>query len=404
MLTHQDLRNCLRSLCLHRLRAILSILGIVFGVVAVIVMLSIGEGAKQETLEQIEQLGMNNILIRQQALSDEQRTQALTQRSQGLTWKDASVLSQNIPFLLHYAPLRLVEASLTGTFKQMAPEILATTRAYGEIKNLKLVEGRFLCDLDQSERKLVCVLGYEVAQNLGKEGHSGRPLRLDDRYYEIVGILQPTYWKASHNQAMTARHLDQVVFIPLQADLTQQEGLSEIILQVQDSKQLRRTAQLVRQILSRLHGGYEDYQIVVPQELIQQAQRTHHIFNLILGSLAALSLLVGGIGIMNIMLATVSERTREIGIRRAVGASKQHILMQFLLETFVLSVGGAIGGILLGVMFSMVISTVAGWKTVVTIWSILLALGMALGVGLCAGLYPAFQAATMDPMQALRHD
>jgi putative ABC transport system permease protein len=157
-------------------------------------------------------------------------------------------------------------------------------------------------------------------------------------------------------------------------------------------------------MLDKLHGGYENYQIVIPQELMQQAQRTQQTFNLVLGSIAGISLLVGGIGIMNIMLANVSERTREIGIRRAVGASRRHILMQFLLETLLLTLIGAMLGILLGIGCSMAISFTAGWRTVVTPWSIILSLIMSAGVGVCSGLYPAYQAAMMDPIKALRHD
>lgn len=408
---YREIQKCLHLLLLHRLRSLLSTLGVLFGVVAVIAMLSIGEGAKQETLEQIEQLGMNSIIVRQHAMSEEQRMQALEQKSTGLTWQDVEMLHHHIPALLHISPLKVVEASLIGSSVQFTPEILAVTRSFGEMKALQLSEGRFLCDLDQKERRLVCVLGYEVAKNLGHEGHIGHTLRLNHTHYEIVGVLKSTQWKASKNQSITTRNLDKAIFIPLHGEnstplssFSKEEDLSEIVLNMRDGQSMEHTIPLIKKILDKLHGGYENYQIVIPQELLQQAYRTQQTFNLVLGSIAGISLLVGGIGIMNIMLANVSERTREIGIRRAVGASQRHILIQFLLETLLLTFIGAMLGVFLGIGFSMAISFVAGWKTVVTPWSIILSLIMSAGVGLGSGLYPAYQAAMMDPIKALRHD
>ena len=407
----EEIQKCLRSLMMHRLRTLLSTLGVLFGVVAVIAMLSIGEGAKQETLEQIEQLGVNSIIIRQNILSEEQHMQAREMLSRGLTKEDVQVLEKGVPSLVLQAPLKVIEASLTGTLKEIAPEILAITSAYGKMKGLKLAEGRFICDIDNQNRQLVCVLGYEVAKSLGREGHIGHLLRIENVQYEIVGILKSTHWKESKNQLLTTRNLDKSVFIPLDAEKSlprqpsfKETTLSEIILKIGCHQSISMIARIVKNILNHTHSGHEDYQIVIPQELLDQAYRTQRTFNLVLGSIAAISLLVGGIGIMNIMLATVSERTREIGIRRAVGANKWHILTQFLLETVLLTLIGAILGVVIGILFSSFVSYIAGWKTIVTSWSIFLSLSMALGVGLCSGLYPAFKAASMDPITALRQE
>lgn len=400
----KEIKKCIGSLLIHRLRTLLSTLGILFGVAAVIAMLSIGEGAKQETLAQIEQLGMNHIIVRRPASSGDQS-------HAGLTEADVEALSKNIPSLLDYAPLKVIEANLTGPLADLTPEILAVTRTYGSMKGLHLAEGRFICDYDQQGKRMVCVLGYEAAKSLGKNGHAGYSIRLGKSHFEIVGILSPTNWKPSKNVAITARNLDQTVFIPLGSESSllrssqpEKTLLSEIILQVENAGQMKLTVPLVKKILARLHGSIEDYQIIVPLELLQQAYRTQRMFNLVLGSIAAISLIVGGIGIMNIMLATVSERTREIGVRRAMGANRGHILKQFLLETVLLSLAGAFLGVLLGIIGSAAISYLAGWKTIVTVWSVVVSLMMSSVVGICSGMYPAYKAAVMDPIRALRHE
>lgn len=407
----ENFQQGFRSLLQHRLRTLLSTLGVLFGVVAVIAMLSIGEGAKLETLAQIEQLGMNSITIRQNELAEEQLIKTREHRSQGLTLSDATLLHNNVPYIQEYAPLKVVEASISAAFAAVSPEILATTQGFQTIKGLEISEGRFICTLDVQHRNQVCVLGSDVATSLGKYGHAGQTIRIDSIDFQIVGVLKNKHWKAGKTTALTSRNLNKSVFIPLGVEKTlpsqkitkaKNGSLSEIVLSISHSKEMRQAAQVIQRVMEAAHGKVDDYQIVIPQELLDQAYRTQYTFNLVLGSIAAISLLVGGIGIMNIMLATVSERTREIGIRRAVGANKQHIVLQFLTETLLLTAMGAFSGVILGILFSFLISFLAGWSTVVTLWSIVLSLGMALLVGACSGLYPAIKAASMNPITALR--
>lgn len=404
------LKRSVRSLLLHRLRSLLSTLGILFGVSAVVAMLSIGEGAKRETMEQIEQLGTNTMIIRQNNLSETQQLQAKQSKSYGLTKEDAYAIRKGIPGVILQAPVKVIKASLPGTLQNMAPEILATTCAYKDIKALTLAEGRFICDLDQRQKNLVCVLGAEVAKSLGQAGHVGNRLRIENFLFEIIGILQSNQWKASKNAFLATKNINMAIFIPLDAENVlrsfahpENDRLSEIILQIKPQQNPYQITQIVKNILKRLHGNFEDYQVIIPLELLNQANQTQRTFNLILGSIAAISLLVGGIGIMNMMLANVSERIREIGIRRALGATRMDILLQFLTETLLLTLFGAILGVICGISISMGIGAFAGWKTVVTFWSLLLSLGMATIVGIFSGIYPAYKAGNLHPIVALRH-
>lgn len=404
------LLRSVQSLMLHRLRSLLSTLGILFGVTAVVSMLSIGEGAKKETMDQIEQLGINTMMIRQNSLSDGQQQQARERRSLGLSIEDAHLIQQFIPSIALLAPIKIIKAGIPGSLQNMAPEIMAVTRQYGDIKSIKLAEGRFISDSDQKDKKLVCVLGAEVSKALGEKGHVGNTLKIENTPFYIVGTLQSNQWKASKNAFLSTKNINHAIFIPLGSENVlrsfihpENDMLSEIILKIKSQKPLTQISAIVKNILKHLHGDYEDYQIIIPQELLHQANQTQRTFNLVLGSIAAISLLVGGIGIMNMMLANVTERIREIGIRRALGATRKDILLQFLTETLILTLFGALLGVFCGICFSYCISYFAGWKTVVTLWSLIMSLGMASIIGICSGLYPAYQAAMVHPIVALRH-
>lgn len=391
---------------MHRLRAILSTLGVLFGVAAVIAMLAVGEGAKQEALEQISTLGMNNLIIRKSEMSEEQKTKARLSNSSGLTLEDAEFLRQHLPGVTAMAAATVIKATVQAASSEVLPEIWAVTEEFAKIKDLSVMQGRFFSPLDIHEKSRICVLGNAISRALGRRGHLGQSVRLNGIEFVTVGLLDSQQGSSKHK---VAHHIDQCVFIPLgsSSGLPSQSGkwdeITEIILQFESSEDMMDLALLTKRILQQRHNQVEDFQVIVPYELLNQALRTQYTFNLVLVSIAAISLLVGGIGIMNIMLATISERTREIGIRRAIGATAQQILGQFLIETTLLSLIGGLLGIIVGCIAAFVISQSAGWHTVITLWSTVLSLGMAVTIGICAGLYPAMKAAKMHPISALRY-
>lgn len=410
MKIHNEIAQGVHSLLRHRLRTFLSSLGILFGVSSVIAMLAIGEGSKQEVLAQIEQLGTHHVIIRQSELSAEQQAKAREAKSHGLTIEDAHLLNTHIHGIQNVGICKLIKGSLRGGYSDLSPEILAINPCFYTIKGLELSEGRPICDLDCSQKIPVCLLGADIAKAFGKSGHVGQFIRIENISFKIVGVLDNKKWVPGKNKALSTRNLNKTIFLPLGFEKSfvrtidqANDQLSEIIVDVEDSTAIAADAEAIKRLMEVRHQGIEDYQIIVPKELLKQIDETQKIFNLVLGGIAAISMLVGGIGIMNIMLAIVSDRTREIGIRRAVGATRFHIAKQFLIETLILTLAGAILGIMGGFFFSSLIGAIAGWTVIVTGWSICLSLSMAGFVGIISGLYPAIKAAKMDPIEALRH-
>jgi len=406
----QVILDAWRALLRHRLRSLLSTLGIVFAVVAVVAMLAIAEGAKQEILDQIDILGTNSVIVRTLQLTEAQQAAARKRLSHGLDLADVTSLDRAISAISCIAPLKEVKASLSASTSQNPFEILAVTASYQSSKGLGTQQGRFICNADIVWKNLVCVLGHEVSRLLGNDGRVGGVLRLENRAYRIVGILQERQWLRSKSSALTVRNFNRAVFIPIGTEVMGAHGrkqfgeLSEIWIRIVRNTNVQASAAAIKRILIQRHGGVEDFQVIVPQELLNQAQKTQRIFNIVLGCIAGISLLVGGIGIMNTMLASVAERTKEIGIRRAIGATRKHIVVQFLCESIVLTITGGCIGIILGIGGAVIISKVAGWRTVLTPWSITTSILMAGCVGLVSGLYPAVRAARLDPARALRHE
>lgn len=400
-----------KGLLLRKLRSLLSTLGIVFGVAAVLSMMSIGEGARREASEQIKLLGTNNIRIKQLQLTGEKREEAERRFSKGLTYEDALLIQERFPALRGVTPLKFVEAEVRFEGRQGVAQVVGTSPEYEEVTNFRVVEGRFLTHFDLRDTKNVCILGSEVKQELfGYREALDATLRIGEGLFKVVGVMEPKVIREGRTTVIKVRNMNKDVYIPVTTALRRfprtgdSPGVEEIALRVAQAEDLAPTARLTKEILGQTHRGVEDYEVLVPEELLAQAQRTQRLFNIVMGSIAGISLLVGGIGIMNIMLANVSERTREIGIRRAIGATKGDIMVQFLIETVLICLAGGVLGILLGLGMAKAITLYARWETGFSLAGVLIAFGTSASVGLLFGLFPARRAAQLNPVQALRFE
>ena len=418
-------RLALKSLWLHRLRSLLTVLGIVFGVCSVIAMLAIGEGASFEAQEQIKNLGSQNIILNSVKPPEEQKVSDKGSESYvlqyGLTYPDLKRIQKTIPGVSVIVPGRIMRDYVWNISRRVDCEIMGTDPWYPQMRNHHVAQGRFFSDADMDASANVCVLGAEmVAILFPLDSPVGQDVRVGGDYYRVIGVMEPRGQKPRTDDASGGRKAAaHQMFIPLETAKTrygeilakmragsfeaERVQLHEVTLKVADRDQVLNVADAVKEVMSR-HHKKKDYEITVPLELLKRAERTKQIFNIVLGSIAAISLLVGGIGIMNIMLATVTERTREIGIRRALGAKRRDITTQFLVEAVMLSGTGGLLGVALGIAVPFVVSYAAGMKTIVTFWSPLIAFTISGLVGVAFGIYPAMRAANMDPVEALRHE
>jgi putative ABC transport system permease protein len=417
----RSVRLGVSSLMLHKLRSALTTLGVLFGVSSVIAMLAIGEGASAEAQEQIRLLGSQNVILRSVKPPEKQNLGNETTRvsTYGLTDSDFARVSETFPAVRRAVPVRELQQEVRYRERALSPRVLATVPAYLAVTGRPIGEGRFLTEEDQLRVANVCVLGWEVARFLFPfSSPLGERVKIGPDYFTVVGTLLPRVPLGS-SPAGAGDPVTDEVFLPLETgrkwfgDLQvkirsgsrdmEEVQLHEIVIEVESAEEVPTVAAAAREMLKRNHRD-KDYEVVVPLELLLRAQETKRIFNIVLGSIAGISLLVGGIGIMNVMLATVTERTREIGIRRALGAKRRHIVTQFLIETVVLSAGGGLSGIALGLAIPQVVEHLAKMRTIVTPAAPLLAFAIAAGVGIVFGLYPAWRAAHMDPVEALRHE
>jgi putative ABC transport system permease protein len=411
-----------KSLLLHKLRSALTVLGIVFGVSSVIAMLSIGEGARWEQEQEIKRLGSDNIIIRS-IKPPEDRAETMSRESAieyGLTNQDLERIVTTLPSVRYAVPARVMREEVRCHDRAADARIVGTVPGFLRAANAPLAAGRFISALDEDSGATVCVIGASLADKLFPvDDPVGQHVRVKLDAFRVIGVMAPTGGATGTGSAVAADDRNKDVYIPLRT-MTNTQGsviirrtsgsfeaerveLHQIVVNAAGMGTVIGTANAIRHLLKLFHTK-QDYEVTVPLELLRQAERTQRIFQIVLGSIAAISLLVGGIGIMNIMLASVTERTREIGIRRALGAKRQDIVIQFLVETVVLSTSGGLLGLCLGVGIPLVVQHAAGMRTIVTAFSLLLSFGISVSVGIVFGLYPAQRAAALDPIEALRHE
>ncbi len=407
----EALGSSLESLRVHALRSMLSMLGIIFGVGAVIAMLSIGAGAEREALATIDAMGLRNVLVRAKDPERETERQEVRRTSLGLAPRDATAIRDAVPGVERVVSKVEVEAwkvlSASGRAK---PRVLGVSHDYTRLVRLALAEGRFLDARDEQTFAQVCVIGDGVRRELfGFESALGRPLKVNEQWLTVVGILAPG---ASPRQIQGVKIAGNANDVYLPVSTAQRKfardalksPLDELVVSLAPATPVQESAAVVATLLDRLHGGAQDFAITVPEALLEQSQKTQRLFDIVMGAIAGISLLVGGIGIMNIMLATVLERTREIGIRRAIGARQADIRNQFVVESFTITAVGGLLGIAMGVLIAKGVALYAGWTTIVTLASIVLSVGVSAGVGLGFGIYPALRAARLDPIESLRYE
>lgn len=409
----------IENLLLHKLRTFLTMLGVVFGVGSVVAMLSVGEGASKEALEQIRKVGSNNIIVSSiKSVEEVSQSTVYSQMSiYGLTYDDELRVAETFDAIKRVVPVKLIRKEARLGARNLELRVVGTIPVWFELLKRDIMAGRVLMANDGKNRAGVVVLTEHGARKLlATENTIGQILRIGGSYYEIVGIVKSEAGMAGNIQ-MPDEEID--AYIPIEVAkerygdimtrnmagtrMREMVELHQMIVEVDSIEHVESVAKGIEAMLKRFHKK-EDYRVSVPLALLKQAEATKRTFNIVLGSIACISLLVGGIGIMNIMLASVTERTKEIGIRRAIGAKRRQIISQFLIETVVLSTAGGLIGIGLGLLIPWLITIFAGMPTVVTAKSVLLSVGISIAVGIVFGLYPAVRAANVDPIVALRHE
>ncbi len=427
MKTSDILKIGLTELRSNKLRTLLTMLGIVFGVASVIAMLSIGEGARQETIEQIELLGSNNIIVKSKKIDANSITKKVS-FSPGLNIKDGYSIKEINPFVKTITPQREAVVPVTYKSKILDMTIIGTLPNYIETFNSKVDKGRFINELHVNEYANACVIGASVKDEYFKfEDPINKKIKIDDLWFTVIGVMEAKR-SVGGSSGAGFRNFNDDIYIPFTTMMykmdkydpdaqqigwwqKQRLGLSidratvnQLTVKVYDDDQTGKSAELIKKILARKHHGIRDYEIVIPEQLLAQKQQTQRIFNIVMGAIAGISLFVGGLGIMNIMLANILERTREIGIRRAVGATGKNILSQFMFEATIISLVGGVIGIILGFILTSAITSYADWRTIITPSSVILAFFVSAAVGLVFGIYPAKKAASKDPIESLRYE
>jgi putative ABC transport system permease protein len=409
-----DLRMGMDNLRAHKLRSLLTMLGMIFGVAAVVAMLSIGAGAQQEVMAFIEQLGVRNLIVEAREAPDSQALQKIRKLSAGLSFQDFRVIQANLENInAATARKRFTPSKLLPRPQGDAPVVYGVSPGYTVIANLRVTSGRFFDDRESEGAAPLAVLGEAAAASLfGVEDPVGRHVKVNDQWFQVIGVAGPQLTVQADVAGLPAQDRNNLIYVPLYSAIfrledgqsRQKDEIDGIYIQLKPGADVTAAASLLRGLLNVAHREAGDFTIVSPAELLAEQRRTQRIFEMVMVAIASISLLVGGIGIMNIMLASVMERTREIGVRRAVGAKRRDVIRQFLIETTIISLAGGVAGVVVGFGLSQLVGYLAGWSTIVTTGSILLAFFVSVTIGLVFGLYPAVRAARLDPVRALHYE
>ncbi len=440
----------------NKVRSLLTALGIIFGVAAVIAMLAIGNGAQQEILEQIKLVGVNNIVVKpvveqKEEKVEEQLTSSSTEKkrlSPGLTIRDVNGIKATIPGLTKISPEILVETNVVRRGYRRSAKLVGVEPSYFEIYNFELADGQMFSEEHLENGMPVCIIGQAIKTRFfPTENPIGKNIKVGPNWLTIIGVLKERFISENSISKLGIRDYNMDVYIPLQSMLIRYKNrdkvtadqlkqtaaargsrgmivigvgeqeqpaagtgnenyhqLDRLVVQVSETGLLQPTAEVMSRLLQRKHYGMVDYEIEIPELLLKQQQRTNDIFNYVLGAIAGISLLVGGIGIMNIMLASVLERIKEIGLRLSIGAKKSDVTQQFLFEAMMISVSGGIIGVMLGMLMAYLVSEFAAIPTIISFGSVVLSFGVAASIGLIFGIAPARKAASQDPIASLRYE
>lgn len=430
----------LEAVLANKLRSFLTALGIIFGVSAVIAMVAIGSGAQQEIMDQIKLVGVNNIVIKPIIEQEEEQLDETMSAesgkknlSTGLTIYDANSIINVIPDIARISPEIIIDTYVTRNAFRRSAKLVGVDNAYFEVSGFQLSQGKFFNEEHIKYGRAVCIIGNSIkARFFSEEDPLEKYVKVGDHWLKVIGVLSERYISKKYISNLGIRDYNMDVYTPLITVLTRYENrnlitdakikmynrtspeerekypnyhqLDQLTIQVNETDKLNGIAQVLSKMLKRKHNGIVDYEISIPEMLLKQQQKTKSVFNFVLGAIAAISLLVGGIGIMNIMLASVLERIKEIGIRKAIGAKKADIAIQFIMEAILISFSGGIVGVILGIMIAYVISNLADIPTIISLFSILLSFGVAVSIGIIFGFAPARKAAAQDPIISLRYE
>ncbi len=438
-----DILTGIESIFANRVKSLLTALGIIFGVAAVITMLAIGNGAQQEILEQIKMVGVNNIIISpvvnldnksDNSSAGDDGPQVSTKKfSRGLTLHDAEAIAEIIPTVDRVSPVISFNYSAILDGKSKPVVLEGVNNNYFSLFNINLQEGKEFTDEQMVNAIPVCIIGNNISQVFfNQENPVGKQIKCGDIWLQVTGVVERRDFTASASDELGISSTDNKIFVPVKTvnmrfrnraliradevealaaagenyDNSKQENINQldkIIVQVNETENLSSTAEIIRKMLLRRHNNLYDFEVTIPELLLKQQQRTKNIFNIVLGVIAGISLLVGGIGIMNIMLASVMERIREIGVRQAIGASRIDIIVQFLSESTIISISGGIIGIFLGLILSKIITAIFDIQTIISAFSIIISFGVSVIIGITFGYLPAKRASEHDPVNSLRY-